>query len=154
MQQLINKTIESLKARIKTNLEVINKNQGEIKAILGLQDSPEKKEQFERMFAENKKLLAQNNDFINIQLTLINFVEKYKNTAILEEDYQVVDIFSVTDDEEIFELTCNGMIEFDENHPRYDDEEFFGRLLTYYEENEEYEKCQRLLESKSRPAEK
>ena len=154
MQHLINKTIETLKSKIRTNLETINKNQAEIKRILTSNEEDKYKTEFDRMFEENKNLLSQNNDYINIQLTLINFVEKYKDTAILNEDTPMVDVFSVSDTEEIFDLTCKGLIEFNANHPNYEDESFFERLLAYYEEREEYEKCQRLLNYRQRPAEK
>ena len=150
MLQLINKTIEGLKVRVKNNLELINENQKEIKVILEKQDSPEKRLEFDKLFNKNKELLAQNNDYINIQLTLINFVEKYKTTSVLQEDSSVVDIYSITDEKEIFELTKKGVLPFNEAHPKFEDSTFIDKLIQHYGQEEDYEKCQELVELKNR----
>jgi len=144
MRDLIQKTIKSLKNRIKSNLDVINQNQVKIKEILKQSEKGQSGSEFDRHYEVNKGLLAENNDLIKLQLTLINFLEKYRNTPVLEEKLPVVDIYSITDQEEIFDLTVKGVVEFDETHPLYDNVAFIDELMTYYRENEEYEKCQRL----------
>ena len=150
MRELIQKTIDVLKQRVKSNLEIINSNQKLIKELLGKKNTTENSSEFERYYGANKKMLQENNDYINIQLTLINFLEKYKGTAVIEESLPIVDIYSITDELEILDLTLKGIVDFDEKHPRFNDMDFIDRLISHYKRTEEYEKCQELYDLKSK----
>lgn len=150
MRELLQKTIDLLKKRVKKNLKAINANQKIIKEILGQENTPERTVEFQKYYEANKRLLQENNDYINIQLTLINFLEKYKSTAVLEDEIPVVDIYSITDEAEIFDLTIKGVVAFNENHPRFNDGSFIDKLIRHYEKMEAYEKCSELLEQKSK----
>jgi hypothetical protein len=150
MRELLQKTIEVMKKRVKNNLKAINENQRIIKDLLKQPNTPERALEFERYYAANKTLLQENNDYINIQLTLINFLEKYKGTAVLDENIPMVDIYSITDEVEVFDLTIKGVVAFNENHPRFNDTEFIDKLIEHYESVEEYEKCQELADMKSK----
>jgi hypothetical protein len=150
MRELIQRTIDILKQRVKNNLEVINSNQKLIKELLGKKNTAENSTEFESYYSSNKTLLQENNDYINIQLTLINFLEKYKGTAVLEDTLPIVDIYSITDDHEVLALTLKGIVAFDENHPRYNDMDFIDRLIAHYKRTEEYEKCKELYDLKSK----
>lgn len=150
MRELIQRTIEVLKKRIKKNLEQINANQKLIKQLINEPTNPERSTEFVRYYDANKTMLQENNDYINIQLTLINFLEKYKGTAVLEESMPIVDIYSITDESEVLDLTIKGIVRFDENHPRYHDSEFINKLILHYGKIEEYEKCQELTQLKSK----
>lgn len=149
MKDLIQKTITVLKYRVKSNLERINQNQLRIKQILREPTSAKRNEDFEKHYELNKSLLAENNDFINIQLTLINFLEKYKSSAILNNKQKKTIVKTVKSEKEIFDLTINGEIAYDEDHPMYNEDSFFKKLLDYYKSIEEYEKCQELINLKS-----
>ncbi|MFO7655785.1 MAG: hypothetical protein R6W78_01855 [Bacteroidales bacterium] len=148
MKELIQKTITILKLHVKNNLEVINQNQSRIKEILQSPASNERTVNFEKHYEVNKHLLAENNDYINVQLTLINFLEKYKNAAILQESPVLADLTKSNDEEEIYRLTISGELSYDRNHPNYENNSFFVKLLDYYQEKEEYEKCQKLMNLK------
>lgn len=150
MQDLIEKTVDMLKLKVKKNLKAINKNQKAIKILLEEKDTPERAAEFEQYYGANKTLLQENNDFINIQLTLINFLEKYKGTAVLDEGMPVVDIYSISDEKEVLELTLNGIVNFDDKHPKYNDSSFIDRMIQHYGKKEEYEKCSKLLDLKSK----
>lgn len=150
MKDLIQRTISLLKLHVKNNLEVINQNQVKIKQILKQPASAERSFNFEKHYEVNKNLLAENNDFINVQLTLINFLEKYKNLEALRENYSVIDADTIVDEEELFKLTVYGTIPFNEDHPCYEDEFFFDKLMKHYQNNEEYEKCQELMSSRKK----
>jgi hypothetical protein len=150
MRELIQKTIDILKQRVKNNLDAINVNQKVIKEILNNKGSVESSKDFERYYSTNRTMLQENNDYINIQLTLINFLEKYKGTAVLDDSLPIVDIYSITDDQEILDLTLKGIVKFDENHPRYHDTDFIDTMITHYQRSEEYEKCQALFDMKSK----
>ena len=150
MRELIQKTIEALKKKVKKNLELINSNQKVIKQLINEPNNPERSTEFVRYYDANKTMLQENNDYINIQLTLINFLEKYKGTAVIEESLPIVDIYSINDEIEILDLTVKGIVKFDEDHPRFHDSDFINKLIMHYGRIEEYEKCQELSELKSK----
>jgi hypothetical protein len=150
MRELIQRTIEVLKTKVKKNLELINVNQKVIKQLINEPNNPERSTEFVRYYDANKTMLQENNDYINIQLTLINFLEKYKGTAVLEESMPIVDIYSITDENEVLDLTIKGIVRFDEQHPRFHDPDFINKLIMHYGRTEEYEKCQELTQLKSK----
>ncbi len=150
MRELLQKTIDELKFRVKKNLKVINQNQMQIKQLLASNNTGEHALEYDKYYSVNKQLLQENNDYINIQLTLINFLEKYKGTAVLNDDMPVVDIYSITDEVEVLDLTLKGIVKFDEKHPQYNNIEFIEKMISHYEVKEEYETCQKLIELKGK----
>jgi hypothetical protein len=83
MKTMIRKTIDMLREKVKKNLTQIQNNQKEIRELLKQQVSVIRTEQLEKKYAVNKSLLSENNDFINVQLTLTNFLEKYDESTLL-----------------------------------------------------------------------
>ena len=148
MKDLIQKTISILKLHVKNNLEVINQNQTKIKQILQEPASSKRSLNFEKHYEVNRNLLSENNDYINVQLTLINFLEKYKDSDIMKEKQSDIRLRTIEDEEEIFNLTVAGKLIYDSNHPNFKDQNFFEKLLCHYRDNEEYEKCHQLLNLK------
>jgi hypothetical protein len=151
MKALLQRTIDILKKRVKENLDTINQNQSEIRQLLTQPLSAERTYYIEKHYDINKVLLSENNDFINLQVTLLNFMEKYKDFPILDEEELPdlnPDLF--LDDHELFELTIQGKLVFNITHPKFDDEEFFQKLLSYYSSLEAYEKCNSLLKTKEK----
>ncbi|MBN2481212.1 MAG: hypothetical protein JXB19_05700 [Bacteroidales bacterium] len=144
MRLLIERTIELLKLQIKENLRLINKNQAKIVEMLKKPVSDEQKLVFEQCYTANKKMLIENNDFINLQLTLSNFLEKHKlSDETLDEIPE--ELPGLPDDENIiFDMTVSEELQFDNLHPCFDDDEFFNRLIEYYTAVEAYEKCSEL----------
>jgi len=151
MKALLQRTIEILKKRVKENLDTINQNQSEIRQLLTQPLSAERTYYIEKHYDINKVLLSENNDFINLQVTLLNFMEKYKDFPILEEE-ELPELNSelFMDDHELFELTIQGRLAFNIAHPKFEDEEFFQKLLSYYSTAEAYEKCNALLKTKEK----
>ncbi len=145
MKGLIQKTIAILKIYIKNNLEVINLNQTKIKQILQEPKSSERSVNFEKHYEVNKNLLSENNDYIKLQLALINFLEKYKNADIMKELPSDISTCLSEDPENTFDLTVQGKLPFNSNHPNFNDKDFFDKLIAYYRDREEYEKCHDLL---------
>jgi hypothetical protein len=148
MRQLIQKTISLLKQRVKNNLELINQNQVKIKEILQEPSSSNRSIRFEQHYEINKSLLAENNDFINIQLTLINFLEKYKDSLVLDDNLPVIEIKKIKSEDELFNLTLKGTVPYNKDHPLYNNKAFFMKLLKHYQDIEAYEKCQELINLK------
>jgi F420-dependent methylenetetrahydromethanopterin dehydrogenase len=146
MKTMIKNTIDMLREKVKENLTQIQNNQKEIRELLKQQASITRTEQLENKYAINKSLLAENNDFINVQLTLTNFLEKYEETIILGTSQGMIPSFK--DVNECFELTVNGFLIYDSCHPYYSDDSFYTRLLNYYQQLENYEKCSELVNTK------
>lgn len=151
MRNILQHSIELLKKRVKENLETINHNQSEIRQLLKQPLSPERTYYIDKHYDINKVLLNENNDFINLQLTLLNFLDKYKDSPIMEDDGSVPqEDVSVLDDNTLFEMTIQGKLNFDLSHPRFSDEGFFRKLLSYYAATEAYEQCETLMKLKGR----
>lgn len=139
------KTIESLKERVRANLLEIQKNQREIRELLKQDVSPERTEKLEERYSVNRLLLAENNDFINVQLTLTNFIEKYGNTNIFEDKLLQNEVLTA---DECFNMTVSNKMDFDQSHPFYKDEAFFQKLLDHFQKVEDYEKCSNLVKAR------
>ncbi|MFO7368992.1 MAG: hypothetical protein R6X09_01845 [Bacteroidales bacterium] len=151
MKALIQRTIDLLKKKVKENLETINRNQALLNELLKQPVSAERTYHVDKNYASNKALLSENNDYISLQLTLVNFLEKYKDQFAEKTEIDVhpeTDTLSFLDDEELFDLTVQGKIGFENSHPKFRDEIFFNRLLSYYTSREAYEKCNALLSLK------
>lgn len=145
---MIKRTIEILKEKVKNNLLEIQNNQKEIRDLLKQPVSAERSASLEEKYALNKVLLAENNDFINVQLTLTNFYEKYSNSDIFSIKELAPAPVQFKNESECFELTVNGQISYNQDHPYYNDDNFFQRLLHYYQKIEDYENCSKLVKEK------
>lgn len=153
MKALIQRTIDLLKKKVKENLETINRNQALLNELLKQPVSAERTYHVDKNYASNKTLLSENNDYISLQLTLVNFLGKYKDQLAEKTEIELqpeTDTLSFLDDEELFDLTVQGKIGFENNHPKFRDEIFFNRLLSYYASREAYEKCNALLSTKKK----
>ncbi len=140
--------IELLRAQVKRNLEIINYNEEIIRQLSDRPESAQLMETFQKHYTENKCLITENNDFANLQLTLMNFLKKYKHSSLLN-DSSSLDNVNLTDDPEyVFELTISGKIPYNSSHPFYKSHDFFCQLLQYFQRTEQYEKCQELIELK------
>jgi len=152
MKALIQRTIDLLKKRVKENLAAINQNQTRLNEMLNQPISAERTYYIEKNYALNKALLAENNDFISLQLSLLNFLEKHKDALTLKDEEESTEpgTISFLDNEELLELTIQGKIGFEAGHPKYEDGVFFNKLLSYYASIEAYEKCNALLSLKKK----
>jgi len=148
MKTKLKETIDLLRKKVRSNLDLINTNQEQINVILNATEPSERQQrmpEFESKFKVNKELLSLNNDLIKVQITLMNFLDKHKNNEALEHEILTSVPVSSLDKEEVFELTKTGEVEFDQEHPYYNDDQFFQELLMFFESTEQYEKCQELI---------
>ena len=67
---------------------------------------------FEKYYEENKNLLAENNDFTNLQLTLVQFLNKYRHSELLNDAESLDEVDTKQDPDYVFELTVTGKIPF------------------------------------------
>lgn len=149
MREMIKRTIELLKDKVKSNLLEIQNNQKEIRSLLKQPVSAERSAELEEKYSINKILLAENNDFINVQLTLTNFLEKYNSSDIFEKDLNASQPCQCANENDCFELTINGVMPFNAQHPYFNDDNFFQKLLRYYQDIEDYENCSKLVKEKN-----
>lgn len=149
MREMIKRTIELLKEKVKSNLLEIQNNQKEIRSLLKQPVSAERSAELEEKYSINKILLAENNDFINVQLTLTNFLEKYNTSDIFENEQSASQPCQCTNEKDCFELTINGVLPYNMQHPFFNDDNFFQKLLRYYQDIEDYENCSKLVKEKN-----
>jgi hypothetical protein len=150
----LRKTVEELKSRVQNNLDIIHKNERVVKKLLEEPVSNERSRKLEVKYQENKKLLKENNDSIKLQLQLSKFIDTYKNELEETEENQMEatqeEPEAPLSKEEVFELTATKEIPFDENHPYYNDEEFFNDLMEHFTSVEDYEMCSFLMEKRKK----
>ncbi len=63
----------------------------------------------------------------------------------------MVDIYSISDSQEIFALTIKGIVNFNDEHPYFNKITFIEKLIVYYENEEDYEHCLDLKKRKRLP---
>ncbi len=156
MLEQISNTIEALKQRVKRNLDTIHANEKIVRVILNEPLSKSRSERLEAKYNENKALLKENNDAIQLQLQLSKYLEAYKDELkaedaeqkYLEMDPQEKEAKPTRED--YFQMTIRNEISFSPSHPYYDDEDFFNALLEHYKSIEDYETCSILV--KNRPS--
>lgn len=154
MKEQLQQIINSMRQHVLKNLEQIKANEAHIKEVLSRPISPERTKKLNESYQFSRTLLTENNDFINLQVTIMNFLNKYKNIIEEEENAVKVNVASITQKEQhlsredYFNLTIINDIPFNQAHPYYNDKEFFTELFNYFEQTENYEMCAQLLTQK------
>lgn len=155
MVENLKKSVEILKQKVRSNLDLLHQNERKIKEILKEPVSRNRSEKLNKRFSTNKKILQENNDAILLQRSILLFIENYyseisnlsnvlnTNThteSKLNRDTKIDEIKK----EDYLDLTINGAMEFDKRHPFFYDKDFFNDLLSYYSKIEDYETCSKL----------
>lgn len=150
MKELLQNTIEQLRFHVMKNLEVVRENEREIKEMLKEPVSVARARILSDKYDFSKKVLSENNDFINLQLSIINFIYKYKQVWDQETEMAVVqetEPVALTR-EECFQLTVESKLDYGPNHPFYYDDNFYNNLLEFFQQSENYEKCDELVKKR------
>ena len=147
MQNLLSKILKILKDHVNQNNQEIQYNQNEIKNILNsdeLSESDSSDLDFKN--GMNEELFKENDDFLQMQLQFNEFIEKYSHLFNSEtfEESEVYDEDSLP----YFAKTVQGELKFRPGHPQFSNPRFFKKLLKYYEEKEDYEMCDELIQVK------
>lgn len=140
--------IEGLKGKIKNNLLEIQNNQKEIRNILKEPASQERSIYLEEKYLKNKSLLSENNDFISLQLSLAKFLDKYNYSDLFEDEPTPGPAVTKLSGSQYFEMTINGVLPFNQEHPYFHDDAFFNKLMKHYENIEAYEDCNKLIQER------
>lgn len=152
MKEQLQQTIEHLRQHVLKNIDLIKANESHIREVLNWPVSSERAKELDESYKFSKTLLSENNDFINLQVAVMNFMNKYKN-VFQNEPVKVV----VQSDpkgktqlsrDEYFKLTIENAIPFDPGHPYFNDQHFYNDLFSFYQGAENYEMCADLLQLK------
>jgi hypothetical protein len=166
MEEQMKLMVNMLKERIKHNLQIIKKNEEEIRSILSQPVSNNRSELLKDRFDTNRVLLEENHDSLAIELQMINYMIKFK--SVLKQQPNRIQSSSFIDDsansqnenevsevqeevhneQDILSLTISGDLPFNSSHPMFDDEDFFDNLLDAYKQSENYEMCSQILKVK------
>jgi len=152
----LKQTVEKLKSRVQNNLNVIHKNEKIVKKLLEEPVSNERSWKLEEKYYENKKLLKENDESIRLQLQLTKFIDTYRNELEETEENQLnkTEVSKETQSpltkEDIFNLTISKELQFNEDHPYFNDEEFFNELMDHFSNIEDYEMCSFLQKNKKK----
>lgn len=146
MNKIINTLIQVLKDHVSQNNHEIQHNQDDINRMLS--DNKEKlsSRDLEYKNSLNKELLAENEEFIQMQLQLSEFVERFGH--LFPATDSGIEGGSFVEKEGVlpyFDKTISGQISYGPGHPQFHNIHFFKELLRYYEEREEYEKCEQII---------
>jgi len=90
------------------------------------------------IIVNNDKMIRENQDLIEIQRKIHEYLKKHFPDKL---DLSLQN----KSEEEIFLMTIKGQIEYSGKHPFIKSKKFAEKLISYYSENEEYEKCQLIL---------
>jgi hypothetical protein len=154
MKEQLQLVIELMRKHVIKNLESIKGNETQIKEILLTPQSQERANSLNECYKYSKNLLAENNDFINMQVSMMNFINKYKSIIENETTVKVSSQSSAIQNNKLsrddyFRLTIEKDISFDVNHPYFRDKDFYNDLFFYFQQNENYEMCSELVKFKS-----
>ena len=146
MIELMKQTVEVLKTKVAVNLEEIRKNETRFRLIVAEGINKIHVLELNSIIENNKGLLAENIDIINIQISILRFIEKYQYTLITQNVAQdFIELEENMESMDYFDLTIKGDLPYSPAHHLFNDDSFFGKLMSYYESKEDYEKCSDLI---------
>jgi len=149
MQELLNKILSILREHVRQNMKEIEYNQEDIQRLLRQTVSAKNKQELDYKNGLNKELIGENKDFEKMQMELNEFMGKYGHLFNSKADREIPsEISDVPEKLSFFDQTIKGKIKFDTSHPQFNNPRFFNQLLKYYQDKEDYEKCEELIRIK------
>jgi len=121
--------------KIKENVAIIKDNCARMKERNTQAENGLDVEKTVDYFSLNNELLQENKDLLKIQAELSSYMVKYSSKEERRE-------LSKND---IFKMTIQNEIGINEDHPLINDQDFLEKLLRYFQEVEQYEKCSVIL---------
>ena len=153
--------LEILQTLVQENAQRMSNNSKEINNLqVNSVPSADRNRKISALYYQNKELANNNSEYITMHsklLKLLSDLQKYDNIIFEEQKSKEQIIEEINDSvhnmpplnyskdqkpsyNECFEVTANGDLEFDDNHPYYDDEKFRKKLYEHFIETEQYEK--------------
>jgi hypothetical protein len=134
-----------IKEILDKNAIEIKSNNKEINEIINQKNSILFQDIINEKLNYNKDLLTENKKILELYNLLTFFIDKYVN---IKNDNFNNDNFN--NDIDYFKLTIDGVVEFNETHLFFNDDNFYNMLLEYYKEVEDYKYCQYLIKLKNK----
>jgi hypothetical protein len=132
--EYLEKALDVLKERLSMNVEQVKKNSLITKEMINQDPFSE----FIRdIRIENKRILTENKDILQLQLLIHDYINKY-DQFYAPRSKEILKERSVS---EWFMLTINNVVELNKEHPMVHDQEFLNDLLQFYLSKEAFEKC-------------
>lgn len=145
MKELFRQIIEDMKNKVIDNLDVVKEYEGDIKDLSSQPESYARSFNLQMKRRRSRQILNDNLDYLELQLKIINFVDKYRNDDFMKMTLPPRIIKGV----DYFKETIEGRMTFNDSHPYFKDEAFIDRLMQYYLSIEDYSNCDKLAKLKS-----
>ena len=147
MKEKMYNAVDVLKERVNYNLEKIRENEKRIRKLIEIKPKTNSSNnELIECFNQNKRLLAENKEAINLQMGIIQYINQFRSEWKNDEFSASMSAFDLSEDD-IFNHTVSGKIPYNQTHPRFGNEEFTNRLMDYYTNLEDYEMCGRILKA-------
>jgi hypothetical protein len=132
---------------VRSNVEIIKKNQSEIDRIEKEGDKAQAK--LQNLISRNTYLSSENTSLFNLYNDLVKLYKQQEQAFMLEGVIRAYKDVPVLDDpdefyKKVLVKTIEGEITLDENHPYSDDSRFLDQLKEVWTEQEEFEKCKKV----------
>ena len=140
MKYLLKQILDEMKNKVVSNLEMVKEYKTDIKELLLHPESYARAFNLQMKKKRSRQILNDNLDYLELQLKIIHFIDKYRTNDILKSPLPPVILKNVN----YFKETSEGRMKFDERHPYFHDESFIEKLMHYYVSVEDYESCKNL----------
>lgn len=136
-----------LQTKVRSNVEIIKKNQSEIDRIEKEGDKAQAR--LQNLISRNTYLSSENTSLFNLYNDLVKLYKQQEQAFMLEGVIRAYKDVPVMDDpdefyKKVLVKTIEGEITLDENHPYSDDSQFLDQLKEVWTEQEEFEKCKKV----------
>ena len=135
--------LDLMKTKVVTNLEELKTYEIEVRDILNHRIGFEKENEIKSKQQLSRLLLAENNDYLELQLKIVNLVNKYYSSEFMNNSLEELVTIGAKK-AGYYTETINGRILFNEHHPYFFDSCFIDNLIEHYLTKENYEECERL----------
>jgi len=90
MRYLLRQLLDEMKEKVVSNLDEIKKNESKIRELLAAPYSHQKNISLEKQFIQNKNTLAENMDYLELQIKIVALIDKYKNTDLIKLPLELI----------------------------------------------------------------
>lgn len=149
--------LKLLQKKTRRNANLIKENSRMIKSVLkGEVELISGRFNIAEVQSKTNELIKENGEYLKLHNQLLTFMRSMQVSTESEEIKEFASEFEMDEPkqvnvkdsfDEMFDKTVLGSVEYNENHPYYDSDKFRDRLLKYYTEHEEYEKCALLVKN-------
>lgn len=145
MKDLFRQILEEMKDKVMHNLDAVKEHEGEIKKLSAQTETYARDFNLQMKRRLSRQILSDNLDYLELQLKILNFIDKYKFEGFMKMELPPI----IRSGVDYFKETIEGNIEFNARHPFYRNEQFIDRLMQFYLSKEDYANCDKLAKLKT-----